>query len=63
MNKCPHLLPLEGAPASIFDHLHHSIPFQSTHTFWRTDGYVLAALRPSAYYFFAQLSPSGTYWR
>lgn len=43
MNKCPHLLPLEGAPASIFDHLHHSIPFQSNHTFRRTDGYVFAA--------------------
>lgn len=45
MDKCPHLLPLERAPMSILDRLHHSLPFQSHCTFQMVMYCLLSALQ------------------
>lgn len=61
MDKCPHLLPLERAPLSILDCLHHSLPFQSDRTFHMVMYCLLSG--PQDVTFPTGFSPPGRYWR
>lgn len=61
MDKCPHLLPLERAPMSILDRLHHSLPFQSDRTFHMVMYCLLSG--PLDVIFLTAFSPPGRHWR
>lgn len=61
MDKCPHLLPIEWAPMSILDRLHHSLPFQSDRTLHMVMYCLLSG--PLDVIFLTAFSPPGRYWR